>query len=39
MTFLEIEMKDLGRSTCNDTQNITALIRTPQVCLRYLAEE
>ena len=38
MTFLKIEIKELGRSTWNDTHNITSLISTPQVCIRHLAD-
>ena len=38
MKFSDMEMKELGRSTWNDTHNITSLIRTPQVCLRHLAD-
>ena len=38
MTFLEMEMKELGRSTWNDTHNVTLLIRTPQVCIRHFAD-
>ena len=28
MTFLEMEMKEIDRNTCNDTNNITSLIST-----------
>ena len=38
MTFSDMEMKELGRSTWNDTDNITSLIRTFQVCLRHLTD-
>ena len=38
MTFSEMEMKEIDRSTWNDAHNITSLIRTPQVCLRHLAD-
>ena len=38
MTFLEMEMKELGRITWNDTYNITSLIRTPHVYLRHLGD-
>ena len=31
MAFSEMEMRELGRNTWNDTHNITSLIRTPQV--------
>ena len=37
MTYLEMGMKEFGRSTWNDSDNITSLIRTPEVCLRHLA--
>ena len=32
-------MKELGRGTAYNTHNITSLIRTPQACIRHLAEE
>ena len=35
MTFLEMEMKELGRSTQNNTHNTRSLIRTPQVSHRH----
>ena len=35
MTYLEMEMKELGKS--NNTHNISSLIHTPQVCHRRLA--
>ena len=38
MTFSDTLMKELGRSTWNDTHNITSLIRIPKVCLRNLAD-
>ena len=31
-------MKELGRGTAYNTHNITSLIRTPQVCIRHLAD-
>ena len=31
MAFSEMEVRELGRNTQNDTHNITSLIRTPQV--------
>ena len=31
-------MKELGRGTSYNTHNITSLIRTPQACIRYLAD-
>ena len=34
MTFSDMGMKELSRSTSNDTHNITSLICTPQVCLK-----
>ena len=37
MTYLEIVMKELGRSTSDNTHNIISLILTPQVCHRRLA--
>ena len=37
MTYLEMEMKELGRSSNNNTHNISSLIHTPQVCHRRLA--
>ena len=33
-----MEMKELGRSTGDDTHNITLLICTLQKCLRHLAD-
>ena len=30
MAFSEMEMRELGRNTWNDTHNITSLIRIPQ---------
>ena len=36
MTFSDTEMKELGRS--DNTHNTTSLIRTPQVCIRHLAD-
>ena len=38
MTFLDTEMKELGRSIQINTRNTRTLMRTPQVCLRQLAE-
>ena len=38
MTFSDPEMKELGRGTAYNTHNITSLIRTPQACIRYLAD-
>ena len=38
MTYLGMEMKELGRSTWNDILNITSLIHTPQLCPRHLAD-
>ena len=38
MTDLETEMKKLSRSTQNNISNTRSLIRTPQVCLRHLAD-
>ena len=38
MTFLEMEMKELGRSTWDDTHNTRSLIRTRQLCLRHLED-
>ena len=38
MTFSDTEMKELGRGTAYNTHNITSLIRTPQVCIRHLAD-
>ena len=37
MTFLEMEMKELGRNTWKNTHNTRSLIRTPKVCLTHLA--
>ena len=37
MTYLEMEMKELGRSSSNNTHNIPSLIHTPQVYHRRLA--
>lgn len=34
MTYLQMEIKKLGRSIWNDNHNITSMIRTPQVCPR-----
>ena len=34
MTYLEMEMKELGRSTWNNTHNMTLLIRTHQEILQ-----
>ena len=31
-------MKELGRGTAYNTYNITSLIRTPQACIRHLAD-
>ena len=36
MTFSDTKMKELGRNTWNNTDNIISLIRTPQLCLRHL---
>ena len=38
MTFSDTEMKELGRGTAYNTHNITSLIRTPQACIRHLAD-
>ena len=38
MTFSDTEMKELDRGTSNNTHNIASLIRTPQVCIRHLAD-
>ena len=38
MTFSDTEMKELGRGTAYNTHNTTSLIRTPQVCIRRLAD-
>ena len=38
MTFSNTEMKELGRSTGNDTQH-NIVDSYPQVCLRHLADE
>ena len=31
-------MKELGRGTAYNTHNIASLIRSPQVCIRHLAD-
>ena len=31
-------MKELGRGTAYNTHNTTSLIRTPQACIRHLAD-
>ena len=38
MTFLDTEMKELGRSIQINAHNIRLLIRTPHVCLRHLTD-
>ena len=38
MTYLEVEIKELGKSTWNDTHNMTSSICTPQVCLRHVVD-
>ena len=38
MTFLDTEMKKLDRSIQINTRNTRSLIRTPQVCLKHLAD-
>ena len=39
MIFSDTEMKELGRSTSDNTHNTTSLIRTlHQVCIRHLAD-
>ena len=38
MIFSDMEIEELGRSTWNDTHNITSLICAPQVCPRHLAD-
>ena len=38
MTFLDTEMKELGRNTQQNIHNTRSLLRAPQVCLRHLAD-
>ena len=38
MTYLEVEIKAPGKSTWNDTHNMTSSIRNPQVCLRHIVD-
>ena len=39
MTYSATEIKELGRSTCNDTHNLTSLIRTPPYLYILQTEE
>ena len=39
MTFSDTEMNELGRSTWNDTHNITSMMRTPQYVSNILQTE
>ena len=38
MTFSDTEIKELSGGTAYNTHNITSLIRTPQACIRHLAD-
>ena len=38
MTFLDTEMKELGRNAQQNIHNTRSLIHAPQVCLRHLAD-
>ena len=37
MTFLDTEMKNLGRSTQQNIHNTRSVIHAPEVCRRHLA--
>ena len=39
MTFLDTEMKELGRSNQQNTHYTRSLVRAPQVCLRHFAHK
>ena len=38
MIFSDTEMKELGGGTAHNTHNTKLLIRTPQACIRHLAD-